>query len=373
MRNKRHELRRFIWLLWLATMLLSTAACAFASRSDAPALRPDITETSVAVSAETGIVTEAADLIYEGDFIAAEQLIEQYYQGTPDEIDDASSKILQVVDEYKAIRQQIEDARNEDYNEMLAELDTLRLETDTNDVNDIVSGLAAILDVSELAEDQQKQQLFSDDFVENILRVAVDKASEYEAEGKWLESYTTCYAWLTVIDPNDEGFEAHAEEILDKATIAASLEDSACETVEQRYEGVDKKIFVDTIHFLDLQYVNVLDYEQMAAKAIEHCILLGEVMAFPTDDFPETGQLSPEDYKKSLSAWSEALDALRNEIQGSPLGVDKETFLDLFDKVLGLNSTTVNLPRSVLISQFSEATLSALDPHTTIVWPRQVL
>jgi carboxyl-terminal processing protease len=51
---------------------------------------------------------------------------------------------------------------------------------------------------------------------------------------------------------------------------------------------------------------------------------------------------------------------------------DKNKFLDIFDNVLDLNKSTINLPQTVLIAQFVEAALSALDPYTVIVWPRQV-
>ena len=40
--------------------------------------------------------------------------------------------------------------------------------------------------------------------------------------------------------------------------------------------------------------------------------------------------------------------------------------------MLELNSTTLELPRPVLVAQFVEAALSTLDSHTVIVWPSQV-
>ena len=37
-----------------------------------------------------------------------------------------------------------------------------------------------------------------------------------------------------------------------------------------------------------------------------------------------------------------------------------------------MNKRTVELPQEILIAQFSEAALSALDPYTVIIWPKQV-
>jgi len=44
------------------------------------------------------------------------------------------------------------------------------------------------------------------------------------------------------------------------------------------FRGVKKEMFIRTIIYLDLHYVSVINYTQMARKAIEQCKLLGEVV-----------------------------------------------------------------------------------------------
>jgi carboxyl-terminal processing protease len=83
--------------------------------------------------------------------------------------------------------------------------------------------------------------------------------------------------------------------------------------------------------------------------------------------------LSLEPEKRA--AWSSSLDGLLDEVKSSAnslTGLGKNKFLDIFEKVLQLNETTVDLPESVLISQFAGAALAALDPYTIIIWPKQV-
>jgi carboxyl-terminal processing protease len=46
--------------------------------------------------------------------------------------------------------------------------------------------------------------------------------------------------------------------------------------------------------------------------------------------------------------------------------------MDVFDKVLALNTVTAKLPRRVLIAQFAEAALTAFDRYTVMIWPRHV-
>ena len=141
----------------------------------------------------------------------------------------------------------------------------------------------------------------------------------------------------------------------------------------------------------------------MAKQAIERCRLLGEVVGtssrFSRDSRGEdttskktefelldetTLELSeflskqgsflqPDSTK--LVAWSTSLGALLDEVKsdsGGPTEFDKRKFLQVFEKVLKLNDTTVDLPQQVVIAQFVEAALSSLDPYTVIVWPRQV-
>ena len=273
-------------------------------------------------------------------------------------------------------------AREATYQEKLAELEKVRIESesdvndinDVNDVNDISLALSAITNVSEIANEEQRKQLLSEEYVQGVIQEAIDKAAGFEAEGKWLEAYTSCYIWLNAIDPNEKGYSDYAQKLYDKAVIAASLQDNACETREERYKGVDKSIFVRTIGYLDMNYVNNLDYKQMAINSIKRCQLLGEVMGFPLEDFkiPVENQQSETEYKQSLSAWTASLTALLEEIEKSSTEVDRDTFLGVFENVLQLNSVTVNLPQDVLIAQFSDAALSTLDPYTVIVWPREV-
>jgi carboxyl-terminal processing protease len=373
MKNVRYKLHSLVWLLSLTTILLSSVTCAFAASSIKPTIHDDVSEASESVSVELGVLEQACNLIDQGKFGAAGELVKQTHDGTPKYLDEAAHRLLQIVDEYKDLSRQMEQSRETVYAERFAELDKLRTTTDVNDVNDVVKVLSAVADVSELADEQQKEKLLSDEFVNEVIQEAINKSTSYELEGKWLEAYTNCYFWLVIIDPNNDGYSDYAQQLYDKATIAASLEDSACETREERYQGVDKKIFIRAIKFLDLHYVNKIDYKDMALEALEHCRLLGEVMQFPPEDFKVSEEHKSEaEYKKSLSAWSVALEVIVDQVKQPSTGISRDKFLNIFEEVLKINETTVNLPRPLLIAHFSEASLSSLDNYTIIIWPRQV-
>ncbi len=351
--------------------------------------------------------------IYEGDFVGARGLVGQ----TNKSESAAITELADIISEYEATEEKRLTARKAAYEEQLSELAKHKesfgsrraaeqTETDiddVNDVNDIVDTLSVILNACEFADEQQKKELLSDAFVQEVIRRAIDKAAEFEVAGKWLEAYTNCYYWLMAIDPKNEGYSDYAEQILDKAAIAASFEDNPCETREERFQGVKKEMFIRTIIYLDLHYVSVIDYTLMARKAIERCKLLGEVVGTSSRFRPvsrseesasertelevldgKTLELSefisaqdsflPPDSTK-LAAWSVSLGALLDEVNSAsvdPTGLDKRKFLEVFEKVLSLNDATVDLPQEIVIAQFVEAALSSLDPYTVIVWPRQV-
>ncbi len=340
--------------------------------------------TSAAIGSESlALVEKICSEIYEGDFATARGLVRQSSKSN----DTAISELANVISEYEATEDRRLKAIEAAYEEQLAKLEKFKAEKDIediNDVNDIVEALTAINQVCEYANEEQKAQLLSDSSVKEVLQKAIDNAAKLEVEGKWLEAYTNCYVWLMVIDRDNEGYSDYANELLDKAAIAASFEDSPCETRQERFSGVEKQMFIRTIVFLDLYYVNIIDYTQMANNAIERCELLGEVVGASSrfsPDYANTASSKSDSEpfippgRKQLTTWLASLDALSDEVKSASegsIGFGKRKFIEIFEKVLQLNELTMDLPQSILIAQFSEAALSALDPYTVIIWPKQV-
>ncbi|MCX5636714.1 MAG: S41 family peptidase [Planctomycetota bacterium] len=387
--------------MWLVLLVFLSAGSVFAAqpaRQDVFAGDPCTSGNKVTKStqAKPSPIERACELIYEGKFDAAGELIKQSGEDTQKRLPSLSG-LEKIVEESKSISQRRQTARETAYREQLAELEKLRAKidvndvrdandrNDVNDVNNITTALSVITKACEFADQTQKERLLSDAFVKRVLQKAIDKAAAFEVKGKWLEAYTSCYYWLQAIEPNNKAYWDYAEQLLDKASIAASFQDSPCETREQRYAGVEKEMFVRAIDALSMSYVSIIDYGQMATKAIERCKLLAEVMAVSYSQSPsgEPNKVASDSplttnneqrtmNNEKLAAWSSALAALQDEVHQSPTGFDKDKFIGVFEKVLTLNTATVEMPAAALIAQFSEAALFALDPYTVMVWPRQV-
>ncbi len=392
--------RYLISLSCLLALLFSCYGFAAQSNNTAKAASAQVTITGEPYA----LIEQICTKIYEGNFTTARQLVDQNNTSQSSSL----ARLADIISEYETTENERQTAQKAAYQEQLAELEKLQAETDANDVNDInlndandiVDALSVINKARELADETQKQQLLSNESVQEVLQKAIDKAAEYETEGKWLEAYTNCYVWMMAIDPNNQGYSDYADQLLDKAAIAASLEDNPCETREERFQGVKKEMFIRTIVFLDLHYVNTIDYNLITKKAIERCKLLAEVAGtssrLKTDSrsedtssqkasldekIPELSELIPGKNsfvppdKQQLAAWSASLASLLDEVNSASDDseeIDKHKFLGLFEKILKLNEITVDLPTQVLIAQFSEAALATLDPYTVIVWPRQV-
>ena len=380
-------------LMWLAAIVvLSAVNLGTVPESVSAPLPAPVGSSALTGSTESGTFAQAFELIQEGKFEAAHKLIEPARTQDSAQLGATAGLLVQIIDEYEQMGERRQAARETAYTEALAELEKLQAQradddandvSDVNDVNDISAALAVIAKAREFADEKQQQQLTSDAFVRETIQEAIDKAAGFEVAGKWLDAYTNCYYWLGAIDPNNEGYSDYAEHLVDKATLAMVFEDSPCETSDERFTGVKKEMFTRAIEYLDTRYVTLIDYDEMANKAIERCRLLAEVLGASSrsgDDSRDktgVGSIATEGVRdpKKLEVWSEKLDELEDHVKSiseRPGGLSKTAFLDILEKVLTLNELTVGLPRPVLISQFSEASLSALDPYTVIIWPKQI-
>ena len=369
MQDTKYKMRHWVRIVWLLTIVFSSAAYT----NEAPAT----------ISTETAFVEQACQLISEGRFEAVDGLVGQASGSHSTQLGATARQLLHIADEYKEIAEHRQSAQKVTYSEALADLAKLQEPndvSDSRDANDITAALSVIAKTSEFADATQKEQLLADTFVKEMIQTAIDNAATLEVEGKWLEAYTNCYGWLVAIDPNNEGYSDHAQELLDKASLAMVFEDSPCETSEERFQGVRKEMFVRAVTFLNTHYVSLLDYNEMSTQALEQCKLLAEVIGTSSRfgaDSDQNGTTSSNVMKiawepRKLAAWSAAIDGLLDEIENTPDKLDRRKFLKIFERTLNLNDATVELPQTVLVSQYAEAALAALDPYTVIVWPRQM-
>jgi carboxyl-terminal processing protease len=383
----------FVFACWFGGYSCSAQPGKISVAKGTASITPVSAGRSQDAPAPVDIVAGACQMIYRGKFVDAGQLAEQ--AATTDK--SRVQQLAGIVHQYEELGSRRGVARQEAYQKQLGELNRLRSSgvldrpdhyvsadqeglsqlgrpRDPNEPNDIPDVLAVVAKAGEFANGEQKKSLLNDPFVTKVLQTTVDRSAALESEGKWVDAYANYFYWLPLIDPNNHGYSEHVDEILDRAGIAASFQDSPCESRKERFEGVEKRMLEKTIAVLDQYYVRNVDYAQMATKALRRCDLLAQVLVTACAKDPnmarENSLRVPDPAK--VTAWSASLAGLRDEVERAGQGFGRGSFLAMLDKVLSLNDTTVELPRQPLIAHFAEAALAVLDPYTVIVWPRQV-
>jgi len=397
MRTKHKKLsplfQNYLYLLLLpGFIILGSIGYGLASRpSDVDVPGADINKADFIASEDSAesfetLLDKAINLILQGKFSQGGKLIEASLSGA--DYTSTFHHLSEIVYEYKALSAKRESERQKAYEKKLSVLDEYRDEwksIDSNELDDITKTLSLINTAINLADENQKQELFNRPFVKKIILESKNKAAEFEKKGQWLDAYIHCYSWLKSIFSGNEEYEEHAQVLEEKAQIVASLQDSPCESRKERYSKIKPTMFLRAVDALNFHYVDLIDYQEMAEAGVERCIMLAKVMkslkedaeknensAVPKNETDEEEEIKEIQVQVSqLPFWDAALSKLLEEINNSA-GFSKDNFVDVFNKVLDKNDQTVELSSPLVIHHFAEAAFSVLDPYTVMVWPKQV-
>ena len=359
------------------SLILLFASFAFAVQS------PDnFAETLKIAAVDNNSVKNACSYIYQGDFDAAQKALVL----APSSESKKVSQLSDVIKSYNKIKDKREQERQKLFDEQMLKLkklqqsvdvNSLKYTLDSNDVNDIndanepnsiISVFLVIAKASEYADETNKTALLADDFVRKVIKKSEDIAVGLENKGKWLDAYVASYSWLQSIDKGNQAYKDYAEELIEKSTIAASFEDSPCETGKERFQGIKKEMFEKSIDVLNFGYVKVVDYTDMTKKSAKRCKLLADVLIKKANSDKTAYHIDQSQYPQ----WVAGVDSISAAADNSMMGISKDKFVTIFEDILELNKKTINIPEPVLVAQISEAALLALDPYSVMIWPKQV-
>ncbi|MCP4263519.1 MAG: S41 family peptidase [Planctomycetes bacterium] len=350
---------------WLLPIVFFAVLCEYTSIS-ARSISSQLPDTYISgqMSSNALLIDSACDKILKGDFKSAQDIVCKSIAVQSKDI----RQLGTIIDEYVAIQARRDATQNEAYQEQKGELDKLREKGFPEDIDDVGIVLTVVLKALEYSNKQQEYALFGDLFIRQTAQQAKRIAAEFESKGRWLDAYQKCYSKLTQIYKDNNTYSDYAEELLDKADIAAFLQDNPYQTCQERSEGIDKQMFINAVDFLDSSYVSIIDYRSMAIKGINRCKLLTEVIRNP---YLKTNiKIRDIRYKAFQAALAKTLD----EFNGSQAPINKDKLIDTFEQILVMNESQhegMGLPPALLVAQFSKGALSSLDPYTVIYWPSQ--
>ena len=387
MKVKRSNLL-YVWFLSLIAMSLPVWAGGCTPEEDVKG-RSGVAAVSGGGAADSSI-SAAVNHLRTGDFEGAKAIVNTLGE------DSAAAQLrllLERRDGFEAYRRAM---LKKAYHEQIAELAKIEAkaaEEDPIKTNTLNEAMAAVVRAREYADEADKAAVLELPFVKRILETMKERGASFKEQGKWVDAYSNCYYWLSELYEDNQEYKDIAERLSELASIELSLKDSGCgESAAERNAGIKPEMLLRALNALETNYVNGVDYGAMMDKALTRCELLGEVLLKGSAVAPEPAE--PIDIKDgddeaalsrtkelvwkaeaaAVSEWAEGLSEIRrlNAQLDKPAVVTVERFVEVFDNVLKLNASTLKLPQEVVIAQFSEAALAALDPFTTLVWPWNV-
>ena len=334
----------------------------------------------------TPSVKAAIQEICDGNFAEAQQTIKNA------DVNNAASKsLLKVISQYNEIQQSREQARKETYEKKIAELEKFKKQAETNEPN-LLEVFPVIVKAQEAADEKHKTEILDEPFVKAIIERAKKAGNDYESKGEWLDAMIYCYSWLDILYKDNKEYSDKRKELEEKAVIKSSLLDSPCETSTDRYEKIKPEMFSRSLDVLEYGYVEPFYYSDMVAKTFERCRYLAEVLSLSSAVLrtPDGGHLTVKEKeldknfkikfeKDKIPQFVAGLLSLEKDYKaegtsplGGPTGLSKDQFDRFFKHILALNSATIKLPEQIIIWHIADACLNTLDPHTMIIWPKQV-
>lgn len=311
-------------------------------------------------------VNLACEKILIGDFEGAGEIVGKF-----SELDSGDlNRLGLVVGEYKLLQEKRQELKSSSYEEQIAELVKYREKAGSDyvvDVNDIDDVFVILANAAEYTDKEQKEQLLADEFVKAVTSQAIAKAAEFESEGRWTEAYAICYYWLRNLHKNNPEYKKHAESLIEKGVLELALMDDGCDmTSAQRHAGIKAEMFIRAVRAMNLNYVSMIDYSEMANKALDKCLVISEVIR------KSRKELAYSIDAEQAGKWVGGIEMIKNPLKSSLVAVTKDKFERIFDEVLALNKVTIGLPEGVVVAQFSEAAMKSLDPYTVVYWPSQI-
>lgn len=307
------------------------------------------------------LVAGVCEKILTGDFASAGRMLDTMT------VPEGSSTIQlkAIVDEYRRIDEQRQTKRNQAREKALADLQPFNQHIPTND-KDRDNAFEAVLRLYDSAPEDQRKTILDNPTVCRLIADAIASATILESQGRWADAYSHAYGWLTILDKENRRYKEKADELTARAALELALKNGPCDAVADRYKGVRYEMLIRAITTLDFKYVELVDYDGMVRKTIEEA----ERLAIVLDMSPEP--LSVSFRKEGLVPWRQGVAEIRRLLDQRPRPYPKEEFLSVMDVFIALNPKTLKISEDIMIGLLAEAALSALDPYTTMVWPKDV-
>lgn len=240
-------------------------------------------------------------------------------------------------------------------------------------------------------------------WVEDLVRVVVRRADDYEAAGQWLKALRL-FSDLVAIDPYNAAWKEHqklsfrrvrlvsmytpdrfkqiqqadlderkaADAVLDPTTRPATQPATAPDEENDAFrvnwrdslQGVRMDMLRDALDNARANYWRDISYADLMVGGLKgvRALLTTEGL---DEAFPALGD--PRKRRQFLEVVDEHLASLNNGA-----AADRAAMQKLLTRLQTVNAQTVGFPEEVLVSEFADGAFSELDPFTSVIWPSEV-
>jgi len=136
------------------------------------------------------------------------------------------------------------------------------------------------------------------------------------------------------------------------------------ETWEQQLEGVEPAMLRQVLALAVRRHVSSPHYATLLDSAIDALQVLGKAQSLQAT-FPGFGD------PQKVAGFLEGLAAIRKDVDAHK---DDLNFIDAgnyADQLMDLNTKTLGLPERVMVYEFTDGALAALDDFTNMIWPHE--
>ncbi len=308
----------------------------------------------VAVQGSPELLGEAVDYVRLGRWDAALELL----ASVEGENDSPPQQIRGLLLEHRALAQQRAEQRRAIFEQKRSEFESVDLAE--ADEARLFEAMGLFKSAWDNAEDTEREQLLEHPGYQ-ALRGAVQERfhSNYQA-GQWDQAWRKWLRWLNLFEP--QRYRQAYEDVQQRRALVNAIRVNPCDEAAVPYAQVTRDIGVRMVEVLGSHYAGPVPFDQTARYGLRRLSLLPEALSNPTVSLAV--QAEPD----TFGPWGEHLENL----QSARPPASASDVADLLDMVLAINAETLTLPEGIIVAQFIEAALTALDPYTEAVWPAGV-
>ncbi|NLW85082.1 MAG: S41 family peptidase [Phycisphaerae bacterium] len=297
-------------------------------------------------------VRQAADYAAAGQWTAALTALD----AADTSADPRTEALKGLLREHQALADRRQQQRQALFDEKRLALDSLDPNT-LNAESTLLDAMALFKSAWDNATTPERDRLLAGSVFGMLRQAAYERFCADDQAGRWDTAWTRWMQWLVEFSP--QSFKEASDDLQQRRLIANALRQNPCDITAVPYSQVTHRTAAQVFTVLESRYVEPPPFDRLTQHGLRRLALLTTVLDNPTITF------AVERDPNGVAAWADHIASL----QTAAPPTDSAGMAALLETLTAVNHITLKLPEGVILAQFTEAALTALDPYTEAVWP----